>query len=129
MISASLELLATHPRCDVLIDYSQALSHDSTDILISIIEAKKTLTLDYGLSICEELSHPIDFISSQASNDEKKIIINGVEVPISKSLTMEDLVKLIIDIYEYSTSAIETYTMPTFINNKYVFGSGALAAL
>ncbi|MCC6010201.1 MAG: hypothetical protein LM585_00920 [Fervidicoccaceae archaeon] len=128
MISIYLEaFLPLHTRCDVVLDYSEALNYESLDILISIVEAKKTLTLDYGLSICEESIHAISFNHAPKSNDEKKIVINGVEIPIKETITTEDLVKLIIDIYEYSINSIEEYSLPVKIDNDNVFGSAALA--
>ena len=128
MISIYLEaFLPLHTRCDVVLDYSEALNYESLDILISIVEAKKTLTLDYGLSICEESIHAISFNHAPKSNDEKKIVINGVEIPIKETITTEDLVKLIIDIYEYSINSIEGYSLPVKIDNDNVFGSAALA--
>jgi hypothetical protein len=127
VISLNLEApLPLHTRCDVVLDYGKALNYESLDILISIVEAKKTLTLDYGLSICEESSHVISFSHTPKSNDEKKIVVNGVEIPIKEIITTEDLVKLIIDIYEYSINSIEEYSLPVKIDNDNVFGSAAL---
>jgi hypothetical protein len=128
VISIDLEaLLPLHTRCDVVLDYGEALNYESQDILLSIVEAKKTLTLDYGLSICEESSHTISFSHAPKSNDEKKIVVNVVEIPLNETITTEDLVKLIIDIYEYSVNSIEEYSLPVKIDNDNLFSNAALA--
>lgn len=128
VISVGGELYGGRQGCDVLIQYGGLNNEDPVEFYITLIEAKKTIILDYGLSICEEREGgPAAIASPPSDNESGHILVNGVEIPVRSSLTSEDLVKLIIDIYESTGVVHPRFTVPIAVHDNHVFGNGAIA--
>lgn len=111
----------------MVIEYPLSYDDNSTSFYLSFIEAKKILTLDYGLRVCENTKYMGINESFWTMNQYKKLIINDVDIDISDSLTPEELAKLMIDIYESSNNINNSYEIPINLSNNYLFGDGVLA--
>jgi len=97
-LKAGLPLETAEQRpCDVVVEAPWAAWAGDPGLLATLVEAKKTLALDFGLRVCDDLFRPS--APWHTAGFDYTITINGVEVRAGPSMTPDDLARIILEVY------------------------------